>query len=86
MVPDNVSVPVPTLVTAPVPVMFPDKPRLLPLVSTVEVPATLTLLLRARLFAAACKEVPLAIANAPVPSAVLLPTAIVPALRLVPPL
>ena len=84
-VPERVKTPEPDLVTPPVPVIFPVKPRSLPLVLMLAAPVTPILFTRVTADAA-CRVVLSAIAKLPVPRPALLPTAIVPALRVVPPL
>ena len=88
LVPVSVSVPVSILVRAP-PLTTPLRVSVSSiLVSTVPVPVMATELARARVPALVSSVVPSAIASdddAPVPSAVLLPTLIVPAVRVVPP-
>ena len=83
----RVSVPVPVLARAPSPLTTPPRVSALPLVSTVRVPAPVmaTALATVRLFVPDLSVVSAAIASAPVPSAVLVPTWMVPASRVVPP-
>jgi hypothetical protein len=85
LVPDSVSVPLPILVKAPVPPIVPPSVSALAWVSTVLLPLSVMALPSDRPFAAACSVVPLAKVSPPVPRALLLPTANVPADRVVPP-
>jgi hypothetical protein len=78
------SVPPPVTVSAPPPEITPTRVTLLPLVSTVLAPFNV-MALSSDTAAAACSVVPLAKVSVPVPRAVLLPTASVPAVRDVPP-
>ena len=79
------SVPLSILVRVPLPLTTPPRVSVVALVSTVLVPVMPTALASVRLVAPASSVVPDAIASAPVPSAVLLPTWMVPPLRVVPP-
>ena len=76
--------PLPILVSPPLPEITPERVSALVWVSTVSVPLSVTAFASDSPLAAACSVVPLAKASAPVPSAVLDPTASVPALSAVP--
>ena len=85
LAPVSDSVPVSVLVRVPLPLTTPPRVSVLALVSTVLVPVMPTALASVRFAALDSSVVPVAIASAPVPSAALLPTWMVPPLRVVPP-
>jgi hypothetical protein len=85
LAPDSFNVPDPTFASPPAPPIEPVRFIAFAWVSIVSVPLSVRVLASVRLLAAARSVVPFANVSEPVPSAVLDPTASVPALSSVPP-